>query len=156
MRKSKLKEGLALATSLGMVVGGLATATVTAATDWETAKLIDVLTVEKEAYERHMDEIREDEISLYRLWKNGEITTDEYKEMLSALSFAEYVDNRTNAVMTTVEVEDKLAAINKEIDECNNSRSKKVLAIAAGAATTVAGFSLGIKVEDKANAELEK
>jgi hypothetical protein len=57
MRKSKLKEGLALATSLGMVVGGLATATVTAATDWETAKLIDVLKVEKEAYERHMDEI---------------------------------------------------------------------------------------------------
>ena len=95
----------------------MGTAAVALGREGDNIKYMNYLELEKEAYQEYMDEIREEEIALYRSWKNGEISTDEYMEMLSALSLKEYLDERHHCVLTTDEVDANLSDIKKEIEE---------------------------------------
>ena len=151
MKNSKVKEVGAMITSLGLVAAGMGTAAVALGREGDNIKYMNYLELEKEAYQEYMDEIREEEIALYRSWKNGEISTDEYMEMLSALSLKEYLDERHHCVLTTDEVDANLSDIKKEIEECKESSGKRTFAAASGIVATFVGVALGVKSEDTLN-----
>ena len=122
---NKVVSGAAIAAA-GLLVGGSAV-TIGAAIENEglTAN-IDAANSEKISYVAFMEEIRQKEISYYNDWKSGEISTEEYGEMLTALSLEKYLSG-DNTHLNVEQVEEKIAELDEQIEGYDNERSENLL-----------------------------
>ena len=149
---NKVVSGAAIAAA-GLLVGGSAV-TIGAAIENEglTAN-IDAANSEKISYVAFMEEIRQKEISYYNDWKSGEISTEEYGEMLTALSLEKYLSG-DNTHLNVEQVEEKIAELDEQIEGYDNERSENLLIeIGCGSAAIVGAaavlFDKSLKGRDK-------